>query len=76
VRLSAVIALALLLYSAHSRRAAQIPEAGATTLHINAQRLQVSLEKLSEFGRNPDGGVTRLGILRERTRRSRIHPAG
>jgi N-carbamoyl-L-amino-acid hydrolase len=61
VRLSAVIALALLLYSAHSHRAAQTPEAGATTLHINAQRLQVSLEKLSEFGRNPDGGVTRLG---------------
>jgi N-carbamoyl-L-amino-acid hydrolase len=29
--------------------------------HINSQRLQGTLEKLSEFGRNPDGGVTRLG---------------
>jgi beta-ureidopropionase / N-carbamoyl-L-amino-acid hydrolase len=29
--------------------------------HVNAQRLQASLEKLSEFGRNADGGVTRLG---------------
>jgi beta-ureidopropionase / N-carbamoyl-L-amino-acid hydrolase len=29
--------------------------------HINSQRLQASLEKLSEFGRNADGGVTRLG---------------
>jgi beta-ureidopropionase / N-carbamoyl-L-amino-acid hydrolase len=32
------------------------------TFHINSQRLQGSLEKLSEFGRNPDGGVTRLGF--------------
>ena len=30
--------------------------------HINAQRLQSNLEKLSEFGRNPEGGVTRLGF--------------
>ena len=29
--------------------------------HVNSQRLQGTLEKLSEFGRNPDGGVTRLG---------------
>jgi beta-ureidopropionase / N-carbamoyl-L-amino-acid hydrolase len=29
--------------------------------HINAQRLQSTLVKLSEYGRNPDGGVTRLG---------------
>ena len=29
--------------------------------HVNAQRLQGNLEKLSEFGRNPEGGVTRLG---------------
>ena len=29
--------------------------------HINSARLQASLEKLSEFGRNADGGVTRLG---------------
>src|SRR6202521_649630 len=30
--------------------------------HINAERLQGTLEKLSEFGRNPEGGVTRLGF--------------
>ncbi len=30
--------------------------------HVNAQRLQQTLEKLSEFGRNPEGGVTRLGF--------------
>lgn len=31
-------------------------------LHINAERLRGTLEKLSTFGRNPDGGVTRLGF--------------
>src|SRR5262249_40192841 len=30
-------------------------------LHVNSQRLQSTLPKLSESGRNPDGGVTRLG---------------
>ncbi|HZQ69029.1 MAG TPA: M20 family metallo-hydrolase [Terriglobales bacterium] len=34
----------------------------SSTFHINSQRLQSTLEKLSEFGRNPDGGVTRLGF--------------
>jgi beta-ureidopropionase / N-carbamoyl-L-amino-acid hydrolase len=32
-----------------------------TEFHVNAQRLQSTLEKLSEFGRTPEGGVTRLG---------------
>jgi hypothetical protein len=35
---------------------------GFSAFHINSQRLQGTLEKLSEFGRNPDGGVTRLGF--------------
>lgn len=30
--------------------------------HVDSQRLQGTLEKLSEFGRNPDGGVTRTGF--------------
>lgn len=30
--------------------------------HVNQQRLQQTLEKLSEFGRNAEGGVTRLGF--------------
>jgi beta-ureidopropionase / N-carbamoyl-L-amino-acid hydrolase len=40
-----------------------LPVASAqdSRFHINSQRLQVTLEKLSEFGRNPEGGVTRLG---------------
>lgn len=32
--------------------------------HISPQRLQASLERLSDFGRNPEGGVTRLGFSR------------
>jgi len=31
-------------------------------LHVNSQRLRSTLVKLSEHGRNPDGGVTRLGF--------------
>lgn len=30
--------------------------------HINAERLRANLEKFAEFGRNPEGGVTRLGF--------------
>ena len=40
---------------------AQTQSAAPSKFHINSQRLQTTLEKLSEFGRNPDGGVTRLG---------------
>src|SRR5207245_5068602 len=29
---------------------------------VNSQRLQQTLDKLSEFGRNPEGGVTRLVV--------------
>jgi N-carbamoyl-L-amino-acid hydrolase len=34
----------------------------AVARHVNAGRLQGTLEKLSEFGHNPEGGVTRLGF--------------
>jgi beta-ureidopropionase / N-carbamoyl-L-amino-acid hydrolase len=34
---------------------------GSSQFHVNSQRLQSTLVKLSEYGRNPDGGVTRLG---------------
>jgi len=41
---------------------AQAAAPGGQSRHINALRLQGTLEKLSEFGRNPEGGVTRLGF--------------
>lgn len=59
-------------------------------LHVDPQRLQQTLEKLSEFGRNPEGGVTRLGfseadiaarayvmaLMREAGLEVRVDPAG
>lgn len=33
-----------------------------TTSHIDAVRLQANLEHLSEIGRDPAGGITRLGL--------------
>lgn len=41
------------------------PQGAAPARHVNVQRLQQTLEKLSEFGRNPEGGVTRLGFSDE-----------
>ncbi len=36
--------------------------ADSRAFHVDAARLQGTLEKLSEFGRNPEGGVTRIGF--------------
>jgi N-carbamoyl-L-amino-acid hydrolase len=36
-------------------------KSGTAALHVNSQRLQGTLETLSEIGRTPEGGVTRLG---------------
>jgi beta-ureidopropionase / N-carbamoyl-L-amino-acid hydrolase len=36
-------------------------ETSSAKTHVDSQRLQGTLEKLSEFGRNPEGGVTRIG---------------
>jgi beta-ureidopropionase / N-carbamoyl-L-amino-acid hydrolase len=41
--------------------AARFAEADPRGFHVRAARLRVTLEKLSEFGRTPEGGVTRLG---------------
>jgi len=40
---------------AHAQTASSRP-------HVDAGRLQTTLEKLSTFGRNPEGGVTRIGF--------------
>ncbi len=58
--------------------------------HIRAQRLQQTLERLGEFGRNPEGSVTRLGfseadlaareylmgLMRQANLEVRVDPAG
>lgn len=38
---------------------------GPAGWHVQSQRLQRTLEDLSVYGRNPDGGVTRLGFSEE-----------
>jgi N-carbamoyl-L-amino-acid hydrolase len=58
LRLFAAILWVLLLGAGDARP----EESHAQARHINAQRLQATLEKLSAFGRNPEGGVTRLGF--------------
>jgi beta-ureidopropionase / N-carbamoyl-L-amino-acid hydrolase len=58
LRLFGAILCVLLLGAGDARS----EESGAQARHINSQRLQGTLEKLSEFGRNPEGGVTRLGF--------------
>jgi len=43
-------------------RPSRAQSTGSPKFHIDSQRLQGTLEKLSEFGRNPEGGVTRIGF--------------
>jgi N-carbamoyl-L-amino-acid hydrolase len=43
----------------NAKRPAQV---SSTAFHVQGARLRQTLEKLSMFGRNPDGGVTRLGF--------------
>jgi N-carbamoyl-L-amino-acid hydrolase len=57
-----VVALAVsgpAAFLAQNERALPPPAHGR---HINSQRLRATLEQLSVFGRNPEGGVTRLGF--------------
>ncbi len=54
------IAVAALTFLAAAASRAQ--EGNSPGHHIDGERLRGTLEKLSEFGRNPEGGVTRLGF--------------
>lgn len=79
--------VALLAFTVPEARA---QSASSSSPHIDPQRLQATLEKLSEFGRNPDGGVTRLefsesaiaareyvmGLMKKAGLQVRIDPAG
>ena len=49
----------VILVGVHDARSA---EANTDRRHVNSQWLQASLERLGEFGHNPEGGVTRLGF--------------
>src|ERR1700674_3118902 len=56
------VGLAVLTVAMPWTAATQAAASSGQSRHINAERLQGTLEKLSEFGRNPEGGVTRLGF--------------
>ncbi len=63
--LSFLLGLAICLMAPVAQTFAQAEKDGQGAprrVHVNAKRLQQTLEKLSEFGRNPEGGVTRLGF--------------
>jgi len=54
--------LAILYFVSSTSPLARAQGADGTKYHVNSARLQGTLEKLSEFGRNPEGGVTRIGF--------------
>ena len=41
---------------------ARAQSANSSKFHVDPQRLQGTLEKLSEFGRNPEGDVSEAGL--------------
>ncbi|MGC2828766.1 MAG: M20 family metallo-hydrolase [Candidatus Acidiferrum sp.] len=63
---------------------------GAAHNHVNQERLWTTLQKLGEFGKNPEGGVSRvgfteadlagrayaIGLMREAGLQVRVDPAG
>src|SRR5438876_6141381 len=61
-RNASLLALAILWMASFAARPARAPGTGYSKFHVDSQRLQGTLEKLSEFGRNPEGGVTRIGF--------------
>ena len=61
-RRAAISALAVLCVAASVPPRSPAQGTGSAQAHVNSQRLQGTLEKLSEFGKNPEGGVTRIGF--------------
>src|SRR5437764_14475787 len=69
---------------------AQAPAGTSATRHVQQERLWDTLQKLSEFGKNPEGGVSRvgfteadlagrayvMGLMREAGLAVRVDPAG
>jgi N-carbamoyl-L-amino-acid hydrolase len=84
------LGLALLWTAALAVRTSRAQASDPKKFHVDSQRLQGTLEKLSEFGRNPGGGVTRtgfsetdmaareyvMGLMRQAGLEVRVDPAG
>jgi hypothetical protein len=56
------LALVILWVASFAAPPAGAQGTGSSKFHVESQRLQGPLEKLSEFGRNPEGGLTRIGF--------------
>jgi N-carbamoyl-L-amino-acid hydrolase len=61
-RIASVLAFVILCMASFAARPSRAQGTGISKFHVDSQRLQGTLEKLSEFGRNPEGGVTRIGF--------------
>src|SRR3972149_6445610 len=61
-RAAAPYTVAVLAFTFMIALPSRAQEGVSRKLHVNAERLRGTLEKLSEFGRNPEGGVTRIGF--------------
>src|SRR6184192_3684204 len=61
-RNASIITLVILWVASFAARPSRAQGTGSSKFHVDSQRLQGTLEKLSEFGRNPEGGVTRIGF--------------
>jgi beta-ureidopropionase / N-carbamoyl-L-amino-acid hydrolase len=58
---ASILALAILWMAWFAERVPAAQRTDSPKFHVDSERLQGNLEKLSEFGRNPEGGVTRIG---------------
>ena len=61
-RNASIITLVILWVASFAARPSRAQGTGSSKFHVDSQRLQGTLEKLSGFGRNPEGGVTRIGF--------------
>ena len=61
-RIASFLALAILWVASFAAGPSRAQSIGSPKFHVDSQRLRGTLEKLSEFGRNPEGGVTRIGF--------------
>ncbi len=89
-RTCSLLELAILWMVAFAAPTLRSQATGSPKFHVDSNRLQGTLEKLSEFGRNPEGGVTRtgfsetdmaareyvIGLMKQAALEVRVDPAG
>ncbi len=85
-----LLGLAILWMASFAACISRAQSTDSKKFHVDSERLQGALEKLSEFGRNPEGGVTRtgfsetdmaareyvIGLIKQAALEVRVDPAG